>query len=114
MDTVNKALLLKAADWFETKYSVDCPRIWLNKEAKCPCGEEPVWGGFDDSDGQPDIWVSQQAPSPVLALFHELHHYLLQKSRTTLSRETRELLVRRRSQADLQEFLKAWKAWLEK
>jgi len=105
MDAFNKTLVLKAADWFEAKYSMACPRIWLNKEAKCPCGEEQIWGGFDDSDGEPDIWISEQAPSPVLALFHELHHHLLQKSGMGLSRENRELLVRRRSEADLQEFL---------
>jgi len=94
MDAFNKTLVLKAADWFEAKYSM-----------ACPCGEEQIWGGFDDSDGEPDIWISEQAPSPVLALFHELHHHLLQKSGMGLSRENRELLVRRRSEADLQEFL---------
>ena len=116
MDTFNKALLLKAADWFECRYGIRLPPIWLAKALPPTPDGRPVWGEYSQwwgedgklvENGPAHITISEQA-NTLLAFFHEAHHILLNTEKGRWMRDDEdgvETLVRKRAETDLREFV---------
>ncbi len=107
MEAWEKNEIVEAAEWFEPRYGIRLPPIWLAKEFPPTEDGRPVWGeynvctcgGFLDSY----IHVSEQANTPILAFFHEAHHILLNKQKGQWVEGTKEVeeTIKERAKRDL-------------
>src|SRR6267378_6891279 len=101
MDTWERNEIVEASDWFEKKYGVTLPPIYLNKSLKV-LGHY-CWGGKYGCREDCHICIAP-SENTLLALFHEAHHILLNKEKRRVVQDDEpgvEEMVTQRAKADV-------------
>ena len=99
------ANILQAANWFEKKYRIALPPIYLNKSIDL---SHYCWGGKYGCIKDFHICISAKQDR-LLAFFHEATHIRLNDDAGQIIHDSREMeaVVNHLAEKDLQEFLES-------
>ena len=100
---IDRLEIHKAANWFERRYSIRLPPIYLNKSIEF---SHYCWGGKYGCVKDYHIFISSQQDL-LLAFFHEAEHIRLNKERGRVVQDSEpgvETLVTERAREDIESF----------